>query len=115
MNALLTTLLACLIQDPQGPVAVPLPDDPSVKLDVIALKNGDELVGSLKPRSWSDLEVGLVRKIVSGERHNEVLIQMRSPVTGELVGLRFRGFGSTLRGARIAQGVEADPTFTRTP
>ncbi|MFN3241369.1 MAG: hypothetical protein ACE37K_07620 [Planctomycetota bacterium] len=47
MNALLTTLLACLIQDPQAPVAVPLPDDPAVKLDVIELKNGDELVGKI--------------------------------------------------------------------
>jgi hypothetical protein len=44
MNLLLP-LLACFIQDPQ-PI-VPLPADTSVKLDVLRLKNGDELVGHI--------------------------------------------------------------------
>ena len=65
MNLLLP-LLFCLIQDTQpattvqGPEAVvPLPSDPEAKLDVVVLKNGDELVGSITAELDGYVEIAI--------------------------------------------------------
>lgn len=65
MNLLLP-LFVCLIQDPQpvevlqGPGAVvPLPTDPEALLDVVVLKNGDELVGRVTAELDGYVEIAI--------------------------------------------------------
>lgn len=81
MNLLLP-LLVCLIQDPQpiqGPGSnqdprpvVPLPADPTAKLDVVKLKNGDELVGHVTSELDGYVEVDLEDGAVIGVSRAQV-------------------------------------------
>ncbi|MCK5942167.1 MAG: hypothetical protein KAI24_09375 [Planctomycetes bacterium] len=88
MNALLPTLLACLIQDPQAPVTVPLPTAEAVKLDVILLKNGDELVGRITNEldGYVEIEIeegatiGVSRAMVAEVRREAKQAPMRAAV-----------------------------------
>jgi len=80
MNLLLP-LFACLIQDPQptppvvqAPAAVvPLPTDPKNKLDVIKLKNGDELIGRITAELDGYVEVKIEDGATVGISRGQVL------------------------------------------
>lgn len=100
------TLIACLVpahaapaqQGPvhQGPVhqgeavapVVPLPSDPSQKLDVLELKNGDELVGRITSEldGYVEIEiedgatVGVSRAMVKNVRKQAVAVPLRAAV-----------------------------------
>ena len=78
MNLLLP-LLVCLIQDPQ-PV-VPLPADPSVKLDVVKLKNGDELVGHITSELDGYVEINIEDGATVGISRAQILKVLHNSVT----------------------------------
>jgi len=64
------------------------------------------LSDQVRPTHWPALLVTVRRSLEIGERKNVVEISARSPRTQEVLALRFRAWGSTLRGARIADGRE---------
>ena len=92
------TLIACLVpahtapaqQDPVPHAApvVPLPSDPSQKLDVLELKNGDELVGRITSEldGYVEIEIedgatiGVSRAMVKNVRKQAVAMPLRAAV-----------------------------------
>ena len=77
MNLLLP-LLVCLIQDPQ-PV-VPLPADPTNRLDVVKLKNGDELVGHVTSELDGYVEIEIEDGATIGVSRAQVLKILKQSV-----------------------------------
>jgi len=118
--------------DPHGGYAFAL-DDPQAgtrtPADILwqPLRNDTELVdiadlpdkskrwhllpSALRPDHLPDLQVSVQRSIEFGERKMTVEIGGRSPVDGRIMMLRFRAWGTTLRGARILHGLESLPTY----
>ncbi|MGK0264218.1 MAG: hypothetical protein ACI8UD_002877, partial [Planctomycetota bacterium] len=82
MNLLLP-LLACLIQDPQ-PV-VPLPADPNARLDVVKLKNGDELVGHVTSELDGYVEIDIEDGATIGVSRAQVLEILRNSVAAPVM------------------------------
>lgn len=70
-----------------------------------------ELLGDERPAHWPNLYISVRRDLDFGEEKAIIEVNAKSPVSGQLLGLRFRSWGTTLRGARISRGLEELPPY----
>lgn len=77
--------------------ALPTPDQAQLRNNL--------LDATVRPAHWPDLQVNVQRAYARARLIVYVEVNAKSPVTDQLLSLRFRTWGTTMRGARVNAGV----------